>query len=391
MLLSYFDILRRYELPITIGEFLDFLGALELSDVFADKENFYFLSRTILIKDEKNFDKFDRATKAFFDGLESFDGMLSALIPEEWVRDAFKKNISDEEMQNIKKFENLEDLINQFKSRLSEQKKRHQGGDKWIGTGGTSPYGNTGMHPEGIRVGGDSINKKGVKVWEKRNYKNLDGDSVVSSRNMQLAMRRLRKFARTGSDDLLDIDGTINSTAKNAGLLDIKMIPERHNAVKVLIFFDIGGSMDSYIESCENLFNAVRSEFKHLEFFYFHNFIYESVWQDNNRRFTETVPTPEIINKYSRDYKVIFVGDASMSPYEIFSKGGSVEHWNDEPGEVWMKRMLDHYDNVAWINPVEEDDWSFYQSIQMVKNLLRNKMYPMSINGIEDCMIQLSK
>lgn len=391
MLLSYFDILRRYELPITIGEFLDFLGALELSDVFADKENFYFLSRTILIKDEKNFDKFDRATKAFFDGLESFDGMLSALIPEEWVRDAFKKNISDEEMQNIKKFENLEDLINQFKSRLSEQKKRHQGGDKWIGTGGTSPYGNTGMHPEGIRVGGDSINKKGVKVWEKRNYKNLDGDSIVSSRNMQLAMRRLRKFARTGSDDLLDIDGTINSTAKNAGLLDIKMIPERHNAVKVLIFFDIGGSMDSYIESCENLFNAVRSEFKHLEFFYFHNFIYESVWQDNNRRFTETVPTPEIINKYSRDYKVIFVGDASMSPYEIFSKGGSVEHWNDEPGEVWMKRMLDHYDNVAWINPVEEDDWSFYQSIQMVKNLLRNKMYPMSINGIEDCMIQLSK
>ena len=391
MLLSYFDILRRYELPITIGEFLDFLGALELSDFFADKENFYFLSRTILIKDEKNFDKFDRATKAFFDGLESFDGMLSALIPEEWVRDAFKKNISDEEMQNIKKFENLEDLINQFKSRLSEQKKRHQGGDKWIGTGGTSPYGNTGMHPEGIRVGGDSINKKGVKVWEKRNYKNLDGDSIVSSRNMQLAMRRLRKFARTGSDDLLDIDGTINSTAKNAGLLDIKMIPERHNAVKVLIFFDIGGSMDSYIESCENLFNAVRSEFKHLEFFYFHNFIYESVWQDNNRRFTETVPTPEIINKYSRDYKVIFVGDASMSPYEIFSKGGSVEHWNDEPGEVWMKRMLDHYDNVAWINPVEEDDWSFYQSIQMVKNLLRNKMYPMSINGIEDCMIQLSK
>ena len=391
MLLSYFDILRRYELPITIGEFLDFLGALELSDVFADKENFYFLSRTILIKDEKNFDKFDRATKAFFDGLESFDGMLSALIPEEWVRDAFKKNISDEEMQNIKKFENLEDLINQFKSRLSEQKKRHQGGDKWIGTGGTSPYGNGGMHPEGIRVGGDSINKKGVKVWEKRNYKNLDGDSIVSSRNMQLAMRRLRKFARTGSDDLLDIDGTINSTAKNAGLLDIKMIPERHNAVKVLIFFDIGGSMDSYIESCENLFNAVRSEFKHLEFFYFHNFIYESVWQDNNRRFTETVPTPEIINKYSRDYKVIFVGDASMSPYEIFSKGGSVEHWNDEPGEVWMKRMLDHYDNVAWINPVEEDDWSFYQSIQMVKNLLRNKMYPMSINGIEDCMIQLSK
>jgi len=391
MLLSYFDILRRYELPITIGEFLDFLGALELSDVFADKENFYFLSRIILIKDEKNYDKFDRATKAFFDGLESFDGMLSALIPEEWIRDAFKKNISEEEMQNIKKIENLEDLINQFKSRLLEQKKRHQGGDKWIGTGGTSPYGNAGMHPEGIRVGGESINKKGVKVWEKRNYKNLDGDSIVSSRNMQLAMRRLRKFARTGSDDLLDIDGTINSTAKNSGLLDIKMKSERHNAVKVLIFFDIGGSMDSYIESCENLFNAVRSEFKHLEFFYFHNFIYDSVWKDNDRRFTETVPTLEIINKYSRDYKVIFVGDASMSPYEIFSKGGSVEYWNDEPGEVWMRRILDHYNNVAWINPVEEDDWSFYQSIKMIKNLLRDKMYPMSINGIEDCMIQLSK
>ena len=391
MLLSFFDTLRRYDVPITIGEFLDFLGVLKSPEVFANKENFYFLSRTILVKDEKNFDKFDRATKAFFDGLESFEGILSALIPDEWVRDAFKKNISEEEIKNIKKFENLEELINQFKNRLNEQKKRHQGGNKWIGTGGTSPYGNNGIHPKGIRVGGESVNKKGVKVWERRNYRNLDGDSAVSSRNMQLALRRLRKFARTGSDSLLDIDGTIDSTAKNAGLLNIKMIPERHNAVKVLVFFDIGGSMDSYIESCEKLFSAVRSEFKHLEFFYFHNFIYESVWKDNHRRFNETTATLDILNKYSRDYKVIFVGDASMSPYEIVSSGGSVEHWNEESGELWMKRILYHYDNVVWVNPVDEGDWDYSQSTMMIKSLLRNQMYPMSINGLENCMTQLSK
>ena len=391
MLLSFFDTLRRYEVPITIGEFLDFLSSLKSPEIFANKENFYFLSRTILVKDEKNFDKFDRATKAFFDGLESFEGMIDALIPDEWIRDSFKKNISEEEIRNIKKFQNLEDLINQFRTRLNEQKKRHQGGSKWIGTGGTSAYGNNGIHPEGIRVGGESTNKKGVKVWEKRNYRNLDGDSVVSTRNMQLALRRLRKFARTGSDDLLDIDSTIKSTAKNAGLLDLKMIPERHNTVKVLIFFDIGGSMDSYVESCEKLFSAVRSEFKNLEFFYFHNFIYESVWRDNQRRFSEVTPTLEIINKYPRDYKVIFVGDASMSPYEIISSGGSVEHWNEEPGEVWMKRILHHYGNVVWVNPVNEDDWNYSQSTMMIKNLLGNQMYPMSINGLESCMTQLSK
>ena len=391
MLLNLFDTLRRYGVPVTIGEFLDLLQALDKNLVFAEQEKFYHMSRMILVKDEKHFDKFDRAINAFFNGLESMDGMLEALIPDDWVRDAFQKELSQEELDKLQSFDNLEELIEQFKERLAEQEERHEGGNKWIGTGGTSPFGNNGFHPEGIRVGGEGKQNKAVKVWEKRDYKNLDGDSALGTRNIQLALRRLRKFARTGAEDLLDLDDTISSTARNAGLLDIKMVPERHNAVKVLMFFDIGGSMDYHVTACEQLFSAVRSEFKHLEFFYFHNFIYESVWKDNRRRMNESTSTVDILNKYAHDYKVIFVGDAAMSPYEIMSDGGSVEHWNKESGEVWMRRVLANYPQVAWINPVAQSEWQYSQSTRIIDDLFEGNMFPMTVNGIEACMAHLAR
>ncbi|MEE3240387.1 MAG: hypothetical protein VX231_05410 [Pseudomonadota bacterium] len=391
MLLNLFDTLRRYGVPVTIGEFLDLLQALDKNLVFAEQERFYHMSRMILVKDEKHFDKFDRAINAFFNGLESMDGMLEALIPDDWVRDAFQKELSQEELDKLQSFDNLEELIEKFKERLAEQEDRHEGGNKWIGTGGTSPFGNNGFHPEGIRVGGEGKQNKAVKVWEKRNYKNLDGDSALGTRNIQLALRRLRKFARTGAEDLLDLDDTISSTARNAGLLDIKMVPERHNAVKVLMFFDIGGSMDYHVAACEQLFSAVRSEFKHLEFFYFHNFIYESVWKDNRRRMNESTSTIDILNKYAHDYKVIFVGDAAMSPYEIMSDGGSVEHWNKESGEIWMRRVLANYPQVAWINPVAQSEWQYSQSTRIIDDLFEGNMFPMTVNGIEACMAHLAR
>ena len=391
MLLNLFDTLRRYGVPVTIGEFLDLLQALDKNLVFAEQEKFYHMSRMILVKDEKHFDKFDRAINAFFNGLESMDGMLEALIPDDWVRDAFQKELSQEELDKLQSFDNLEELIEQFKERLAEQEERHEGGNKWIGTGGTSPFGNNGFHPEGIRVGGEGKQNKAVKVWEKRDYKNLDGDSALGTRNIQLALRRLRKFARTGAEDLLDLDDTISSTARNAGLLDIKMVPERHNAVKVLIFFDIGGSMDYHVAACEQLFSAVRSEFKHLEFFYFHNFIYESVWKDNRRRMNESTSTVYILNKYAHDYKVIFVGDAAMSPYEIMSDGGSVEHWNKESGEVWMRRVLANYPQVAWINPVAQSEWQYSQSTRIIDDLFEGNIFPMTVNGLEACMAHLAR
>ena len=391
MLLNLFDTLRRFGVPVTIGEFLDLLQALDKNLVFANQEKFYHMSRMILVKDEKHFDKFDRAINAFFNGLESMDGMLEALIPDDWVRDAFQKELSQEELDKLQSFDNLEELIEKFKERLTEQEERHEGGNKWIGTGGTSPFGNNGFHPEGIRVGGEGKQNKAVKVWEKRNYKNLDGDSALGTRNIQLALRRLRKFARTGAEDLLDLDDTISSTARNAGLLDIKMVPERHNAVKVLMFFDIGGSMDYHVAACEQLFSAVRSEFKHLEFFYFHNFIYESVWKDNRRRMNESTSTIDILNKYAHDYKVIFVGDAAMSPYEIISDGGSVEHWNKESGEIWMRRVLANYPQVAWINPVAQSEWQYSQSTRIIDDLFEGNMFPMTVNGIEACMAHLAR
>lgn len=391
MLIYFFDCLRQHRVPVTLTELLDLVNGMERKLVFADQQEFYYFSRCCLVKDEKHFDKFDRAFTAFFDGLESVEGMLEALIPDDWLRSELQKQLTDEEKQKVKSIEDLKELIEEFKKRLEEQQKRHEGGNKWIGTGGTSPFGNSGFNPGGMRVGGSSGNRSASKVWERREYKNLDEDEQITARNIQVALRRLRKFARTGAEDELDIDDTISSTAKNAGYLDIKMVPERHNAVKVLVLFDVGGSMDYHVRAAQELFNAVRSEFKHLEYYYFHNFIYESVWKDNRRRHDERTPVQEVINKYTRDYKLIFVGDAAMSPYEVIQPGGSVEHWNEESGAVWMKRLMRHFEKVAWINPEPQEGWKYTQSTQLIREIVDERMYPLTVKGLEKAMAALSK
>lgn len=391
MLIQFFDCLKQNQVPVTLTELLDLLEALEKHIVFADTEQFYYLSRLCLVKDEKNFDKFDRAYKAFFDGLESMEGLVEAFIPEDWLQSEFLKQLSDEDKAKAKSLGGLKELIEEFKKRLEEQQKKHQGGSKWIGTGGTSPFGHGGYNPEGIRIGGEGGSRRAVKVWEKRQYKNLDADQNISARNIQMALRRLRKFARTGAEENLDIDDTISSTAKNAGLLDIKMVPERHNAVKVLMFFDVGGSMDAYVKQAQELFNAVRLEFKHLKYYYFHNFIYDSVWTDDKMRYNERTPIMDIINRYSRDYKVIFVGDAAMSPYEVVQPGGSIDHWNEESGAAWMARLLNTYEKLIWLNPEPENTWKYTQSTQMIKDMLEDRMYPLTVDGLENGMSYLSK
>ena len=391
MLINFFHGLRNAGVPVTTKELLDLLQGLKQRIAFADTDDFYYFSRACMVKDEKYFDRFDRAFGLHFKELEELDNIIEALIPDDWLRSEFIKNLSDEDKARIESLGGLEQLIEEFKKRLQEQKKRHEGGNKWIGTGGTSPFGQEGFHPEGIRVGPNGKNKKAVKVWEKRDFKNLDDSVQLGTRNIKIAMRRLRKFARTGAAEELDLDDTISSTARNAGLLDIKMVPERHNAVKVLLFLDVGGSMDPHVRVCEELFSAARTEFKHLEHFYFHNFLYESVWKNNIRRHNETTPTLDIMHKYSHDYKVVFVGDAAMSPYEIAQPGGSVEHWNEEAGEIWMRRLTDVYDRLVWLNPVPEEEWEYTQSISMARQLLEGHMYPLSLKGLEEAMSYLSR
>ncbi len=391
MLLIFFHGLRNGGVPVSIREYLDLLGALRERLAFADIDAFYFLSRTILVKDEKYFDKFDRAFAAYFKDIQTVDDLIAALIPEEWLRKEFEKFLSDEEKAKIQSLGGLDKLIEEFKKRLAEQKEKHEGGNKWIGTGGTSPFGAQGYNPEGIRVGPNGGNQRAVKVWEKREFRNLDDSVELGTRNIKLALRRLRKFARSSAEQELDMPDTIRSTAKNAGLLDLKMVPERHNAVKVLIFFDIGGSMDPHVRTCEQLFSAARGEFKHMEYFYFHNFIYDSVWRNNIRRQTEKIQTIDILHKYPHDYKVIFVGDASMSPYEILQPGGSVEYWNEESGEVWMHRIAETYGKLVWLNPIPEEHWDFTQSIDITRRLVENRMFPMTLKGLEGAMGYLSR
>jgi uncharacterized protein with von Willebrand factor type A (vWA) domain len=391
MLISFFQILKRAGVPVSIKELLDLILALKEHLVFADVDEFYFLSRAIMVKDEKYYDRFDRAFSVYFRDLESLEDVIEALIPEDWLRQEFAKQLTDEEKAKIESLGGLEKLIEEFKKRLEEQKEKHEGGNKWIGTGGTSPFGHGGYNPEGVRIGGQSKNKRAVKVWEKREFKNLDDSVELGTRNIKVALRRLRKFARTGAENELDMGGTISSTAKNAGLLDIKMVPERHNTVKVLLFFDVGGSMDPYIKTCEEMISAARSEFKHMEYFYFHNFIYESVWDNNVRRFAERINMVDILHKYSADYKVIFIGDASMSPYEIVQPGGSVEHWNEESGETWMRRLKETFQKVIWINPVDPHYWQYTDSISMTNTLLEEHMYPLTVKGLEEGMAYLSK
>lgn len=382
MLIDFFCKVRDYKVPCTLRELLDLIRALEQGVVFASIDDFYSVSRTILVKDEAHFDKFDRAFADYFKGVASLELDLSE-IPEDWLKKHFEKQLSAEEKAKIKALGGLDKLMETLAERLKEQEKRHQGGNKWIGTGGTSPFGAYGYNPEGVRIGQDeSRHRRATKVWDKREFKNLDANVEIGTRNLKVALRKLRQFARTGSSEELALDETIAATARNAGYLDIKMKPERHNAIKVLMFFDIGGSMDDHIKVCEQLFSAIHGEFKHLEFFYFHNCLYENVWRDNNRRRSEKIDLLQVLHTYSRDYKVIFVGDATMGPYEITYPGGSVEHWNEEAGNVWMKRLTDHFDKVIWLNPQNEAQWPYYASIKIMRGLVDNKMYPLTLAGL---------
>lgn len=389
MLIDFFNSLRKLGLPTSLKEFLDLLDALNEGIVFASLEDFYFLSRTILIKDEKYFDKYDLVFSAYFKEVADLNKLLQEAIPDDWLRASFLKNLTEEEKAQIQKMKNLQELLDTFKERLKEQAERHSGGNKWIGTGGTSPFGNSGYHPEGIRIGGESMHKSAVKVWDKREFKNFDSDVEIGTRNIKLALRNLRQFARTGSEEELDLDSTIKSTAKNAGFLDLKMQREKHNAVKVLLFLDVGGSMDHYIQTVAELFSACKSEFKHLEYYYFHNCVYENLWKDNRRRFSEKIPTEEVLRTYGKDYKVIFVGDASMAPWEITEIGGSVEHYNNASGAYWLNRIKERWTNLVWLNPIEDRYWQFTPSIRMLQNLSENRMYPLTLSGLESAIKSL--
>jgi uncharacterized protein len=392
MLIRFFNALRKEKVPVSLGELFNLLECLKQNFAFADMEQFYLLARLCMVKDEKYYDRFDRAFSRYFKELSVLDDLLMDAIPDEWLRRQFEASLSDEERAMIESLGGLDKLLEEFRKRLMEQKERHEGGNKWIGTGGTSPYGAYGFNPEGIRIGQEEGREgRAVKVWDRRDYRDLDDTLEIGTRNIKLALRRLRKFARAGAEDELDIDDTISSTARKGGLLDIKMVPERHNAVKVLIFFDVGGSMDPYVRLCEELFSAARTEFKHLEYFYFHNFIYESVWKQSRRRQAETTPLFDILHKYGRDYKVIFVGDATMAPYEITHVGGSIEHYNEEAGAIWMQRLTDNFEHLVWINPVPKDHWEHGYSIAVVRQLLNDRMYPLSVKGLEEAMTLLSK
>lgn len=390
MLIDFFTSLRKAEVPVTIKELLVLLEALRQRIAFANIEEFYLLARLCLVKDEKYFDRFDRAFGRYFHDLPQVDA-LSAVIPDEWLNSDALRHLSDEDKHKIASLGGLDALLETLKKRLDEQEKRHAGGNKWIGTGGTSPFGHSGYHPEGVRIGGNSVHKRAVKVWEKRQFRDLDGSVELGTRNIKVALRKLRQFARSGAAEELDLQDTIRCTAKNAGYLDLKMVPERHNAVKVLLFLDVGGSMDPFVQECEQLFSAARSEFKHLEYFYFHNCIYEKVWRNNQRRFDDTLRTLDLLNTYSADYRVIFVGDAAMSPYELLIAQGSVEHYNEEAGQVWLQRIIDTWAKVIWLNPSPEHHWQYTQSTQLIRQLTAGNMYPLTLDGLEKGMAYLSK
>jgi uncharacterized protein with von Willebrand factor type A (vWA) domain len=390
MLVDFFLHLKARQLPVSTKELLVLLEALEARLVSGSLDDFYLLSRAILVKDEALYDRFDCAFGEYFTGVEALPGM-AAMIPEEWLELAARRHLSEVERLNLQKL-GYEKLFAQLKQRLAEQKERHAGGNKWIGTAGTSPYGHGGYHPEGIRIGGASAgNRTAVKVWEQREFRNLDDSVELGVRNIKVALRRLRRFARKGAATELDLDGTITGTARNAGWLDLQMRPERHNAIKVLLFLDIGGSMDDHIQTCEELFSAARSEFKHLEHFYFHNCVYEGVWKDNHRRHNEKLSTWDVIHNYGPDYKLVFVGDASMSPYEIARPGGSVEHWNEEAGAVWMERLLNTWSRAVWLNPLPEEHWDYTPSIKLLQQLMGQRMFPLTIDGLERAMRSLSR
>jgi hypothetical protein len=405
MLIRFFLMLRAAGVPVSITEFLALLEALSKgtftltappgkvnvpSEDLSAVDRFYFLARAILVKDERHYDRFDRTFAAHFRGAEAaFEALLSAEVPADWLKNGLLPSLTDEEKARIDSLGGWEALMETLRRRLEEQKARHQGGSKWIGTGGTSPFGNRGYNPEGVRVGGPGGNRRAVKVWDRREFANLDDSAELGRRNVKLALRRLRRFAREGAAETLDLDGTIDSTARRAGLLDVRMVPERHNAVKVLLFLDVGGSMDEHVRICEELFSAARGEFKHLEHYYFHNFVYESVWKDNRRRHGERTPLPQLMRTYGRDYRLVIVGDATMSPYEIVQPGGSIEHWNEEPGAAWIKRLLGSFPRHAWLNPEPQDRWEYTPSIRITRELVENRMFPLTLAGLDRAMRSL--
>jgi uncharacterized protein with von Willebrand factor type A (vWA) domain len=390
MFFNFMDELRAAGIPASLKEHLILLEALSKDVIERRPEEFYYLSRATLVKDEGLLDRFDQVFAKVFKGIETSYGTEVEDIPLDWLKAVAEKYLTEEEMAEIQKIGDWDQLMQTLKERLEEQRKRHEGGNKWIGTGGTSPYGNSGYNPEGVRIGGEGGQRKAVKVWEKREFQNLDSTKLLGTRNIAVALRRLRKFAREGAAEELDIDGTVRGTAKQ-GWLDIQMRPERRNAVKLLLFLDVGGSMDPFIKICEELFSAATSEFKNMEFFYFHNCLYEGVWKDNRRRFSERTPTWDILHKYGHDYKVIFVGDASMSPYEITHPGGSVEHFNEEAGVTWLQRVANTYPATAWLNPVPEKQWGYAQSITLVREILNDRMYPLTLEGLTDATKELSR
>jgi uncharacterized protein with von Willebrand factor type A (vWA) domain len=390
MFFNFLDELRAAGIPASMKEHLVLLEALDKDVIERDPEEFYYLSRAIFVKDEGLLDRFDQVFAKVFKGIITSYGGQNADIPADWLKAIGEKFLTPEEMEAIKALGSWEEIMETLKKRLEEQEKRHQGGSKWVGTGGTSPYGNSGYNPEGVRIGGESKHKRAIKVWDKREFQNLDNTKELGTRNIKIALRRLRKFAREGALDELDIDGTIDGTARK-GWLDIQMRAERRNAVKLLLFLDVGGSMDPHIKLCEELFSAATSEFKNLEFFYFHNCLYEGVWKDNRRRFAERTPTWDVLHKFPHDYKAVFVGDAAMSPYEISHPGGSVEHFNEESGIAWMQRVTTTYPAAVWLNPTPEQHWGYSQSTKLIKELMNDRMYPLTLAGLDDAMRSLTR
>ena len=391
MLIDFFLHLRHAKLPVSIKEYLLLLEAMREHVIGPSIDDFYYLSRATLVKDERNFDKFDKAFAAYFKGVQAIPG-IDIDLPLEWLKRQFQREFTAEEKAAIEAMGGLDKLMERLRELLEEQKERHQGGSKWIGTNGTSPFGNGGYNPEGIRIGGPSAgNRTAVKVWEQRAYRDYDDQVELGTRNIKVALRRLRKFAREGAEEELDLDDTIASTARNAGYLDIRMVPERHNTIKVLMLLDVGGTMDDHIKQTEELFSASKTEFKHLEFYYFHNCVYDHLWKNNRRRHSERFATWDIIRKYNQDYRLIFVGDATMSPYEVLQPGGSVEYNNEEAGAVWLRRLVERFPKFAWLNPEPEGVWEYRQSIAVIKQVLSNRMYPVTLQGLERAMRELSK
>lgn len=388
MFLNFFYSLKKHGIPVSLHEYLTLMEALKQGIIAMNIDDFYALCKTIMVKQENHLDRFDKLFGAYFKGLEDIpDDFFETQIPKSWLEKHLMNSLSEEEKAQIEKLGGFDALMERFKELLKEQNERHEGGNKWIGTGGTSPFGANGYNPEGFRIGQDqSRHRSAIKVWDKRAFRNLDDKVELNTRNIKMILKRLRHLTREGLATELNLDETIKRTSENAGMLDIAMMPNKQNRVKVLLLMDVGGSMDMHVETCQQLFAAARHEFKHLEYFYFHNCVYEGVWKDNNRRFQEQIPTLELLHKYNRDYKLIYVGDAAMSPYEIYYKGGSVEHYNDEAGISWLRRLKSHFNNVAWINPIPEYEWDFYESVKIIREYTQDKMFPMTMDGLTKAM-----